>query len=53
MKKAIYDNLDKALLDWFNIKRAQGNLMNQSFAAKLKDLFNSLRLEGPFEASSG
>lgn len=54
MKKSTYEDLDKALLEWFNNQRAQGTPINGPIcAAKAKEFFNSLGLEGPFEASSG
>lgn len=54
MKKSTYDDLDKALLEWFNNQRAIGNPVNGPIcAAKAKDFFTSLGLEGEFDASSG
>lgn len=54
LKKSTYDDLDKALLEWFNKQRALGNPVNGPICAvKAKEVFTSLGLQGPFDASSG
>lgn len=54
MKKSTYDDLDRTLLEWFNNQRAQGNPINGTICAeKAKYYFETLGLEGTFDASSG
>ncbi|PNF43064.1 Jerky protein homolog-like [Cryptotermes secundus] len=54
MKKSTYDDLDKAMLTWFNQLRAQGTTITGPVCAKqAKYFFEALELEGSFDASSG
>lgn len=54
MKKSTYDDLDKAMVQWFSQQRAQGNPINGLICAeKAKYFFEALGLEGKFDASSG
>jgi hypothetical protein len=54
MKKSTYDELDKAMVQWFSQQRAQGNPINGLICAeKAKFFFEALGLEGNFDASSG
>lgn len=54
MKKSSYDDLDRALLEWFNNQRAQGNPVSGPICSeKAKFFFEALGLEGNFDASSG
>lgn len=54
MKKSTYDDLDRALLEWFNNQRAQGNPISGTICAeKAKYYFETLGLDGSFDASSG
>lgn len=54
MKKSSFEDLDTAMLEWFNNQRAQGNPVNGPICAeKAKFYFAALGLEGSFDASSG
>jgi hypothetical protein len=54
LKKSSYDDLDRAMLVWFNQQRAQGMPVSGLICAKqAKFLFEALEMEGNFDASSG
>lgn len=54
MKTATYDELDKAMVLWFNQQRAQGiPVSGVVCAAKALQFFKELNLSGDFNASSG
>lgn len=54
MKKSTYENLDIALLQWFNQQRAQGvSVTGPMCTQKAKLIHDQLGLEGEFSASSG
>jgi hypothetical protein len=54
MKKSSYDNPDKAMLVWFNQQLAKGMPVSGLICAKQAKLFfETLRMEGTFDVSSG
>lgn len=54
MKTSTYDELDKAMVLWFNQQRAEGIPVSGAVcAAKAKDFHDKLKLPGEFNASSG
>jgi hypothetical protein len=53
MKKSNYEDLDKAMLVWFNQQRSQGTPMSGLICTKrAKFFFEALGLEGNFDVSS-
>lgn len=54
MKTSSYENLDEAMLQWFNQKRAESVPISGPMCAEQAKYFhNALGLEGEFKASSG
>lgn len=54
MKKSTYESLDMAMLEWFTQQRALGNPISGVICTeKAKLFFESLGIEGKFDASSG
>lgn len=54
MKKSTYEDVDKALLQWFNQERAIGRYISGPMLAKqAKFFYKAFGLEGDFNASSG
>lgn len=54
MKLSTYKELDRAMLKWYNEQRAQGTYVSGANCAKqARYLFNSLGMQGDFNASSG
>lgn len=54
MKTSTYNDLDKAMLSWFSQQKARGMAVSDAVSvAKAKYFFNTLKLKGDFNASSG
>lgn len=53
MKKSSYEQLDKAMLEWFTQERALGNPISGPICASQVNFFSTFGLEGEFDASSG
>lgn len=54
MKTSTYDDLDKAMVTWFSQQKARGSEVSDAVsAAKAKYFFDTLKLKGDFNASSG
>ncbi|XP_054709228.1 jerky protein homolog-like [Uloborus diversus] len=54
MKTSTYEELDAALLKWVNQLRSKGTpISGPIIAAKAKQFFEKLQIEGTFDASSG
>lgn len=54
MKNSMYEDLDKAVLEWFSQQRAQGTpISGPIIAHQAKIFFQQLGYEGEFDASSG
>uniref|UniRef100_H3AHU5 HTH CENPB-type domain-containing protein n=1 Tax=Latimeria chalumnae TaxID=7897 RepID=H3AHU5_LATCH len=54
MKLSTYEELDRAMLEWFHQQRAEGTPISGPICAKqAKFFFDALGMEGDFNASSG
>lgn len=54
MKKSTYDDLDKALILWFNQERSSGTPISGTVLAEQAQIFfKELRIEGEFKATNG
>lgn len=54
MKPSMYEELDKAMLEWFNQQRAKGNPISGPICAKRAEFFfYALGMDGDFNPSAG
>ncbi|OWK18149.1 hypothetical protein Celaphus_00008861, partial [Cervus elaphus hippelaphus] len=54
MKPSMYEELDKAMLEWFNQQRAKGNPVSGPICAKRAEFFfYALGMDGDFNPSAG
>lgn len=54
MKPSMYEELDKAMLEWFNQQREKGNPISGSICAKWAEFFfYALGMDGDFNHSAG